>query len=59
MKAYSMSYTVILTARHAVTAKLARSYDVNYGVRSVLNEVKKIAVQIVAEAHIRGDLKDG
>ena len=45
--------------KHAVSQKLARSYDVNYGVRSVLNEVNKVAVQIVAEAHIRGDLKDG
>ena len=45
-------------SNHDVPAvlKLADSYDVNYGVRSVVNETQRIAVQLVAEAQIRGDI---
>ena len=28
----------------------------NYGVRSVMNEVKTVAIQILAEAQVRGDI---
>ena len=37
--------------------KLTKSYDVNFGVRSVMHEVQRIAVQLIADAHIRGDLR--
>ena len=40
-----------------VVKNLIRSYDVNFGVRSVVHEVHRIAVQLVAEAQIRGTLK--
>ncbi|KLO08732.1 hypothetical protein SCHPADRAFT_596821 [Schizopora paradoxa] len=40
-----------------VVDKLAKAYDVNYGVRSVINEVRRIAVQCVAEAQFSGVLK--
>jgi len=29
---------------------------VNYGARSVMNEVKSLAIQILAEAQVRGDI---
>ena len=41
-----------------VVRKLAAFYDVNYGVRSVANEVQRIALQLVADAHIRGRISD-
>ncbi|KLO08734.1 P-loop containing nucleoside triphosphate hydrolase protein [Schizopora paradoxa] len=40
-----------------VVEKLAEGYDVNYGVRSVINEVRRTAVQSVAEAQIRGIMR--
>ncbi|KAL5537234.1 hypothetical protein ACEPAF_1057 [Sanghuangporus sanghuang] len=39
-----------------VVRTLASFYDVNYGVRSVANEVQRIVMQLVADAHIRGQL---
>ena len=41
-----------------VVRKLASFYDVNYGVRSVANEVQRIAMHLVADAHINGQLLD-
>lgn len=40
----------------SVVKKLAKSYNINFGVRSVVHEVQRIAVQQVAEAQIRGVL---
>ncbi|KAF9062593.1 hypothetical protein BDP27DRAFT_1427729 [Rhodocollybia butyracea] len=37
---------------------LVQGYDVNYGARSVMNEVQTLAVQLLAEAQIRGDIQD-
>ena len=42
-----------------VIKNLSRAYDVHYGVRSVVNEVRRVAVQQLAESQIRGDLKPG
>jgi len=40
-----------------VAKKLTKYYDVNFGVRSVVHEVQRIAIQLVAEAQIGGVLK--
>uniref|UniRef100_A0A8H7XTG9 Uncharacterized protein n=1 Tax=Psilocybe cubensis TaxID=181762 RepID=A0A8H7XTG9_PSICU len=40
-----------------VIAKLAQGYDENYGARSVSNEVKSCAIQVIAESQIRGNIK--
>ncbi|TDL21819.1 hypothetical protein BD410DRAFT_749362 [Rickenella mellea] len=40
-----------------VVAKLVQAYDVNYGVRSVVNETQRVAVQLLAESQIGGILK--
>jgi hypothetical protein len=37
--------------------KLVGAYDTHFGVRSVVHEVQRIAVQLVADAHIQGRLK--
>lgn len=42
-----------------VVKNLSEGYDMNFGVRSVVNEVRRIAVQQLAEAHIRDDIKTG
>jgi len=39
-----------------VVERLVESYDMNYGARSVINEVQRLAVQLVAESQIRGDI---
>jgi ATP-dependent Clp protease ATP-binding subunit ClpB len=39
-----------------VVQRLVESYDVNYGARSVMNEAKTLAIQILAESQIRGDI---
>jgi hypothetical protein len=39
-----------------VVESLVGGYDVNFGARSVTNRVKMLAVQILAEAQIRGDI---
>ena len=39
--------------------KLTEAYDVNFGARSVMHEVQRIAVQFIADAYIRGDLQKG
>ncbi|KAL5512878.1 hypothetical protein ACEPAH_3276 [Sanghuangporus vaninii] len=51
-------HEISLTWTDEVVHKLAESYDVNYGVRSVANEVQRIAMQLVADAHIRGRIND-
>ncbi|TDL21820.1 hypothetical protein BD410DRAFT_866374 [Rickenella mellea] len=40
----------------SVVEKLVQAYDVNYGVRSVVNETQRVAVQLLAESQIRGDI---
>lgn len=40
-----------------VVQKLVGAYDTHYGVRSVVHEVQRIAVQLVADAQIQGKLK--
>lgn len=40
----------------AVVSKLATAYDVNYGVRSVANEVQRVAIQLVADAEMKGQI---
>jgi len=42
-----------------VVENLTQGYDINFGVRSVVNEVRRIAVQQLAEAQIRGDIQRG
>ncbi|KLO08749.1 hypothetical protein SCHPADRAFT_597762 [Schizopora paradoxa] len=42
-----------------VVANLVQGYNVNFGVRSVVNEVRRVAVQQVAESQISGKLKKG
>jgi len=49
-------HSIPLTWGKAVVDKLALAYDKNYGVRSVINQVQHIAVQLLAESHIRGAL---
>jgi len=39
-----------------VVERLVEGYDVNYGARSVMNAVKTLAVQILAESQVRGDI---
>ncbi|KAL5492073.1 hypothetical protein ACEPAI_3520 [Sanghuangporus weigelae] len=51
-------HKINLTWTGEVVEKLAESYDVNYGVRSVVNEVQRIVVQLVADAYIRGRISD-
>ncbi|KAL5512879.1 hypothetical protein ACEPAH_3277 [Sanghuangporus vaninii] len=51
-------HKIKLTWTDEVVCKLASFYDVNYGVRSVANEVQRIAMQLVADTHIRGQLLD-
>ncbi|KAL5512883.1 hypothetical protein ACEPAH_3281 [Sanghuangporus vaninii] len=51
-------HKIMLTWTDEVVRKLAASYDVNYGVRSVANEVQRIALQLVADAHIRGRISE-
>ncbi|KLO08742.1 hypothetical protein SCHPADRAFT_597461 [Schizopora paradoxa] len=50
-------HSIELTWSSEVVKKLTQSYDINFGVRSVVHEVQRIAVQQVAEAQIRGFLK--
>ncbi|KAF8970173.1 P-loop containing nucleoside triphosphate hydrolase protein [Flammula alnicola] len=40
-----------------VVDRLVQGYDVNYGARSVINEVQTLAVQILADSQIRGDIR--
>ncbi|CAA7257411.1 unnamed protein product [Cyclocybe aegerita] len=40
-----------------VVDRLIQGYDVNYGARSVINEVQTLAVQVLAESQIRGDIR--
>ncbi|KAH8111537.1 P-loop containing nucleoside triphosphate hydrolase protein [Phellopilus nigrolimitatus] len=47
-------HAIKLSWANEVVRKLATAYDVNYGVRSVANEVQRIAVQLVADAQIQG-----
>jgi hypothetical protein len=42
-----------------VVEKLVGAYDRNFGARSVIHEVERIAVQLVADAQIQGVLKHG
>ena len=44
---------------HSVTKQLVKSHDVNFGVRSVLYEVERMAVRLIAEAQIRGEIGHG
>ena len=44
---------------HLVTKQLVKAHDVNFGVRSVLYEVEKMAVRLIAEAQIRGEIGYG
>ncbi|KIM86382.1 hypothetical protein PILCRDRAFT_323790 [Piloderma croceum F 1598] len=39
-----------------VVQRLVEGYDVNYGARSVMNEAQTLAIQILAESQIRGDI---
>lgn len=55
----SEKHKISLTWTSGVVHKLAQSYDLNYGVRSVVNEVQHIAVQLLADAQIRGVLIEG
>ncbi|KAH8108858.1 P-loop containing nucleoside triphosphate hydrolase protein [Phellopilus nigrolimitatus] len=47
-------HAIKLSWANEVVQKLASAYDVNYGVRSVANEVQRIAVQLIADAQIQG-----
>ncbi|KAH8105062.1 P-loop containing nucleoside triphosphate hydrolase protein [Phellopilus nigrolimitatus] len=47
-------HAIKLSWANEVVRKLATAYDVNYGVRSVANEVQRIAVQLIADAQIQG-----
>lgn len=40
-----------------VVRNLAKSYDQKFGARSIIHEIQNIAVNMLADAHIRGDLK--
>ncbi|KAL5492070.1 hypothetical protein ACEPAI_3517 [Sanghuangporus weigelae] len=51
-------HKIKLTWTDEVVRKLASFYDVNYGVRSVTNEVQRIAMQLFSDAHTRGQLLD-
>ncbi|KAJ3512814.1 hypothetical protein NLJ89_g3305 [Agrocybe chaxingu] len=42
---------------NASLARLVQGYNVNYGARSVINEVQTLAVQVLAESQIRGDIR--
>jgi ATP-dependent Clp protease ATP-binding subunit ClpB len=39
-----------------VVKRLVEGYDMNYGARSVINEVRALAIQMLAESQIRGDI---
>jgi len=52
---FYISYT--LTSATIVVEKLVLGYDVNYGARSVMNKVKTLAIQKIAESQIRGDIR--
>ena len=39
-----------------VIQRLVEGYDVNYGARSVMNEARMLAIQVLAESQIRGDI---
>ena len=56
---YISSFKIDILRGNIVTHKLGRAYDINIGVRSVVNEVQRIAVHLVAEAQIRGDIMRG
>lgn len=56
-KRASEKHSIPLTWTSEVVKKLTSSYDKNYGVRSVANEVQHIAVQLLAEAQMRGTLQ--
>jgi len=51
-------HSIPLTWSNEVVDKLALSYDRNYGVRSVANEIQHIAVQLLADAQMRGVLAE-
>ncbi|KAF8815510.1 hypothetical protein BYT27DRAFT_7213423 [Phlegmacium glaucopus] len=51
-----ISYTS--TSATIVVEKLVLGYDVNYGARSVMNKVKTLAIQKIAESQIRGDIRE-
>lgn len=40
-----------------VVQKLAKSYDQKFGARSIIHEIQHTAVNVLADAHVRGDLK--
>jgi len=46
-----------LTWSAEVVQRVTKAYNVNFGARSVIHEVQRIAIQEVAEAQIRGTLK--
>jgi ATP-dependent Clp protease ATP-binding subunit ClpB len=39
-----------------VVQRLVDGYDMNYGARSVMNEAQTLAIQVLAESQIRGDI---
>lgn len=43
-----------VTWTEEVVAKLARAYDINYGARSVANQVHHVAIQLLAQAQVQG-----
>ena len=56
---HSFSLPLLIVHFILVTKQLVKSHDVNFGVRSVLYEVEKMAVRLIAEAQIRGDIGQG
>lgn len=40
-----------------VVQKLVKSYDQKFGARSIIHEIQHVAVNVLADAHVRGDLK--
>ncbi|KAI5118400.1 hypothetical protein M0805_007534 [Coniferiporia weirii] len=50
-------HEINLSWANEVVKKLALAYDMNYGVRSVVNEVQRIAIQLIADAHIKGKIE--
>ncbi|TDL18818.1 hypothetical protein BD410DRAFT_460421 [Rickenella mellea] len=50
-------HSIQLSWSNDVVSNIVKAYDVNYGVRSVVNETQRIAVQLIAESQIRGDIK--
>ncbi|EJD07231.1 uncharacterized protein FOMMEDRAFT_149742 [Fomitiporia mediterranea MF3/22] len=47
-----------LSWSNEVVKKLASAYEINYGVRSVANEVQRVAIHLVADAQISGKIND-